>query len=61
QPDDTNGDEPTVPDEPNTDVTETEKGGNGVAIALFVILVVLAIGGVAGFIIFKKLKNKKQK
>ncbi len=55
----TTPDEPNVPDEPNTDITETEKGGNGVAVALFVILVALALGGVAGFVIFKKIKNKK--
>lgn len=62
-------DEPTTPvepeqpdepkaDEPTTEVTE-KKGGNGVAIALFVILVLLAVGGVAGFIVYKKIKNKK--
>ena len=57
--------QPNTPNEPNVDESttdvETEKSGSGVAIALFVIMVVLAIGGVAGFIIFKKLKNKKQK
>ena len=62
--------EPTIPDEPNqpdepkadepnTDLTETKKGGNGTAIALFVILVVLALGGVGGFIAYKKIKAKK--
>ncbi|MDE6293562.1 MAG: hypothetical protein K2L88_02935, partial [Clostridiales bacterium] len=54
-------DVPTTPDEPNTDLTETKEGGNGVAVALFVILVVLALGGVGGFIIYKKVKAKKQK
>jgi len=56
--------EPEQPDEPKadepTDNTE-KKGGNGVAIALFVILVLLAVGGVAGFIVYKKIKSKKQK
>ena len=62
--------EPTIPDEPNqpdepkadepnADLTETKKGGNGTAIALFVILVVLALGGVGGFIAYKKIKAKK--
>ena len=50
-------DEPKEPDEPNTEIENN--GGNGVAVALFVILIVLAVGGVAGFIIFKKIKNKK--
>lgn len=59
-PDEPNTDEPTVPDEPNTEVPEAGKGGNGVAVALFVILIVLALGGVAGFIVYKKIKNKKK-
>ena len=49
--------EPDTPDEPTTDA-ENDKG-KGAAIALFVILVVLALGGVAAFIFVKKLKNKK--
>ena len=61
QPDDPSANELTTPDEPNADISESKKGGNGVAIALFVILIVLALGGVGGFIAYKKIKAKRQK
>ena len=51
-------DKPTIPDESNKDLTNGNNN-DGVAIALFVILIVLSLGSAAGFIIYKKLKNKK--
>ena len=61
QPDEPKAEEPATSDEPNSDITDTKKGGNGVAVTLFVILIVLALGGGAGFVLYKKIKAKKQK
>ena len=54
--------EPNTPQEPTTpNGAETEKSGkgNGVAVALFVIMLVLLAGGAVAFVLVRKFRNGK--